>query len=93
MTRDEGTIQSAVADADAAASLRAILACVAQPVWVVDSAGTVVFANPAAVATLGYDDLDELLGRNSHDTIHYKHRTGRRIPPRSARCSARSARA
>jgi PAS domain S-box-containing protein len=80
VTREEGTIQSAVADADAAASLRAILACVAQPVWVVDPAGTVVFANPAAVATLGYDDLDELLGRNSHDTIHYKHPDGSPYP-------------
>ena len=76
MTMHEGTIQSAVADADAAASLRAILACVAQPVWVVDAAGTIVFANPAAVSALGYDDLDELLGRNSHDTIHYKHPDG-----------------
>jgi PAS domain S-box-containing protein len=80
VTREEGTIQSAVADADAATSLRAILACVAQPVWVVDSAGTIVFANPAAVATLGYDDLDELLGRNSHDTIHYKHLDGSPYP-------------
>jgi PAS domain S-box-containing protein len=77
---DEGTIESTVRDEDAAASLRAILACVAQPVWVVDPAGAIIFANPAAVATLGYDDLDELLGRNSHDTIHYKHLDGSPYP-------------
>ena len=80
MTRHERTSQSTVPDEDAAASLRAILACVAQPVWVVDQAGTIVFANPAAVATLGYDDLAELLGRNSHDTIHYKHPDGSPFP-------------
>jgi PAS domain S-box-containing protein len=80
VTRDEGTIQRAVPEQDAAASLRAILACLAQPVWVVDAAGAVVFANPAAVETLGYDDLDELLGRNSHDTIHYKHLDGSPYP-------------
>ena len=80
MTRHERTSQSTVPDEDAAASLKAILACVAQPVWVVDPAGAIVFANPAAVATLGYDDLGELLGRNSHDTIHYKRPDGSPFP-------------
>jgi PAS domain S-box-containing protein len=79
--RNEGTTtQGTVADEDAAASLRAILACVAQPVWVVDAAGMLVFANPAAVSALGYDDLDELIGRNSHETIHYKRLDGSPYP-------------
>ena len=77
---DDGTIRSALRGEDAAASLNAIIACVAQPVWVVDHEGTVVFANPAAVQALGYDDLDELVGRNSHDTIHYKHPDGSPYP-------------
>src|SRR5215218_8071953 len=77
---DDGTIRSALRGEDAAASLNAIIACVAQPVWVVDHEGTVVFANPAAVQALGYDDLDELVGRNSHDTIHYKHPDGSPFP-------------
>jgi PAS domain S-box-containing protein len=80
LTSDEGTIQSTVGDEHAPASLNAILACVAQPLWVVDHAGSVVFANPAAVATLGYDDLSELRGRPSHDTIHYKRRDGSPFP-------------
>jgi PAS domain S-box-containing protein len=49
-----------------------ILDRVPQPVWVVDHAGHIVFANPAAVAALGYDDAIELLGRPSHATVHYK---------------------
>jgi PAS domain-containing protein len=80
VTRNDGAIESSVAEADAPASLRATLARVAQPVWVVDHEGTIVFANPAAVSTLGYDDLSELLGRNSHYTIHYKRPDGTPFP-------------
>jgi len=80
VTRDDRTIQAGVSEEDAAASLVAIVACIAQPVWVVDQLGAVVFANPAAVAELGYDDIAELLGRNSHDTIHYKHPDGSPFP-------------
>jgi PAS domain S-box-containing protein len=64
----------------AATSLSAILDCVAQPVWVVDPDGLIVYGNQAALATLGYDDLGELVGRNSHDTMHYKHRDGSPYP-------------
>ena len=71
-TRNHAKTQRPVRDVDAAASLSAILDCVAQPVWVVDPEGLIVFGNQAALATLGYDDLDELVGRNSHDTMHYK---------------------
>jgi PAS domain S-box-containing protein len=53
-----------------------ILDRVPQPVWVVDHVGHIVFANPAAVAALGYDDAIELLGRPSHATVHYKHLDG-----------------
>jgi PAS domain S-box-containing protein len=42
-----------------------------QPVWVVDEDGLIVFANPAAVAALGYEDADQLLGRPSHATVHH----------------------
>ena len=80
LTGDDGTIQDAVPHEDAAASLTAILACVAQPVWVVDHEGMIVFGNPAAVATLGYDELGELLGRHSHDTIHHTRRDGSPYP-------------
>jgi PAS domain S-box-containing protein len=60
--------------------LKAILDCVAQPVWVVDHEGLIRFANPAALAALGYDDLRELEGKPSHETIHYKHHDGSDFP-------------
>ena len=60
--------------------LAAILDCVALPVWVVDHDGHVLFLNPAGLAALGYDELDELRGRPGHDTIHYLHRDGSPYP-------------
>jgi PAS domain S-box-containing protein len=58
----------------------AVLQTAAQPIWVVDPAGLIRFANPAAVEALGYDDAKELLGRPGHETIHYKHPDGSPYP-------------
>jgi len=60
--------------------LAAVLQAAAQPIWVVDAGGLIRFANPAAIATLGYDAPDELLGRHSHETIHYKRPDGSHYP-------------
>jgi PAS domain S-box-containing protein len=67
-------------EVDSVASMEAILECVAQPVWVVDHDGMVVFVNPAGLAALGYEDLSKLRGRFGHDAIHYKHRDGSPYP-------------
>jgi PAS domain S-box-containing protein len=64
--------------------LAAVLSTAAQPIWVVDPDGVIRFANPAAIATLGYGGADELLGRRSHDTIHHSRPDGTPYP--SADC-------
>jgi PAS domain S-box-containing protein len=56
------------------------LGAAAQPIWVVDPADVIRFANPAALAALGYGDADELLGHRSHETIHYKRSDGSPYP-------------
>jgi PAS domain S-box-containing protein len=48
-----------------------ILRDVPQPIWVVDAEGRILFANPAAVAALGFQDSREFLGQPSHRTVHY----------------------
>jgi PAS domain S-box-containing protein len=73
-------IHSGGADVAADVSLKAILDCIALPVWVVDHEGLVVLANPAALETLGYDEVCDLQGRHGHDTIHYQHPDGRPYP-------------
>jgi PAS domain-containing protein len=58
------------------ASMEAILASVAQPVWVVDHDGFVVYVNPAGLARWATTTSPSCAGRFGHDAIHYKHRDG-----------------
>ncbi|GAA5165180.1 MULTISPECIES: PAS domain-containing sensor histidine kinase [Amycolatopsis] len=60
--------------------LASILECVPQPVWVCDQSGRILYANPTAVRTVGYDDLAQLKGKSSHHTMHYKRVTGEPYP-------------
>jgi PAS domain S-box-containing protein len=66
--------------ATAAEFLAQILDDAPQPVWVVDEEGLIVFANPAAVAVLGYDDAAQLHRRPSHATVHYRRPDGSPYP-------------
>jgi PAS domain S-box-containing protein len=50
------------------------------PLWLVDGDDRIAFVNDAAVRILGFDRDDELLGRPSHDSIHYKHPDGSPYP-------------
>src|SRR4051812_1983008 len=52
--------------------LAAVLEAAAQPILVVDPDGVIRFANPAAVAALGYDSASELLGLSNHETIRFR---------------------
>jgi PAS domain S-box-containing protein len=64
---------------DAEDFLAAVLEA-AQPIWVVDRDDRIRFANPAAIAALGYESGDELVGSHSHETIHYRHPDGTPYP-------------
>jgi PAS domain S-box-containing protein len=48
--------------------------------WLVDGDDRIAFVNDAAVRILGFDSDDELLGRPSHDSVHYKHPDGSPYP-------------
>ena len=80
MVQSRATHGGGGSDVATGVSLKAILDCIALPVWVVDHAGLVLLANPAALETLGFDELPELQGRHGHDTIHYRHPDGRPYP-------------
>jgi PAS domain S-box-containing protein len=60
--------------------LVAVLETTAQPIWVIDPDGVIRFANPAAIAALGYDSADELFGRHSDETIHHSRPDGTPYP-------------
>jgi PAS domain S-box-containing protein len=61
--------------------LDALLASVADAIYLVGARGEVRFVNPAGVAVLGYDSADELIGRDSHSTIHHSYPDGTPYPP------------
>jgi PAS domain S-box-containing protein len=50
------------------------------PLWLVDGDDRVAFVNDAAVRTLGFDSDAELVGRPSHDSVHFKHPDGSPYP-------------
>jgi PAS domain S-box-containing protein len=67
-----------------AAALHAVVAASADALYVVDPRGRIRFLNRAALRILGYEDERQLLGRPSHDTIHYLRRD--RTPFPAAEC-------
>jgi PAS domain S-box-containing protein len=56
------------------------VAAVADALYVVDADGRTAYLNPAAVSILGYGDESELLGKRSHETIHYVRPDGSHFP-------------
>jgi PAS domain S-box-containing protein len=56
------------------------VAAVADALYVVGPNGRIAFLSPTAVSILGYADEQELLGRPSHETIHYLHPDGSPFP-------------
>jgi len=50
------------------------------PLWLVDGDDRIAFVNDAAVRVLGFDSHDELVGRASHDSIHFMHPDGSPYP-------------
>jgi PAS domain S-box-containing protein len=56
------------------------VAAVADALYVVDAAGRITYLNPAALKILGYAHEGELLGRISHETIHYLRPDGSPFP-------------
>jgi PAS domain S-box-containing protein len=61
-------------------ALHAAIAASADALYIVDAQGRIRFLNSSAVRTLGYEDERQLLGRPSHDTIHYLRRDGTPFP-------------
>jgi PAS domain S-box-containing protein len=63
-----------------ASTLHAAVAASADALYVVDPRGRIRFLNRAALRILGYEDERQLLGRPSHDTIHYLRPDGTPFP-------------
>ncbi|MBF0248907.1 MAG: DUF3365 domain-containing protein, partial [Alphaproteobacteria bacterium] len=51
--------------------LRSILETAGEGIYEIAPDGTCMMCNPAALRLLGYDDPDELIGKNIHDLVHH----------------------
>ena len=63
-----------------AAAVHAAVAASADALYVVDPRGRIRFLNRTALRILDYEDERQLIGRPSHDTIHYLRRDGTPYP-------------
>jgi PAS domain S-box-containing protein len=61
-------------------TLHAAVVASADALYIVDPRGRIRFLNRAALRILGYEDERQLLGRPSHDTIHYLRPDGTPYP-------------
>jgi PAS domain S-box-containing protein len=65
--------------------LRLLLDSTAEAICGCDLEGRCTFCNPACLRTLGYERMDELLGKNVHDLIHHTLANGTLLPAEECR--------
>jgi PAS domain S-box-containing protein len=65
--------------------LRLLLDSTAEAIYGIDVEGRCTFCNPACLRTLGYERVDELLGKNMHDLIHHTRANGISLPSKECR--------
>jgi len=66
--------------AESERTVRLLLNSTAEAIYGIDLEGRCTFANPACIKMLGYDDVNELLGKSMHDLIHYAYPDGSPYP-------------
>jgi PAS domain S-box-containing protein len=60
--------------------LRLLLDSTAEAIYGIDLEHRCTFCNPACLRTLGYEHLDDVLGKNMHDLIHHRRADGTLFP-------------
>lgn len=59
---------------------QALLDSAGEGIWGVDLNGDCTFVNRAALAMLGYESAEELIGKNMHNLVHHHYPDGRSYP-------------
>ncbi len=65
--------------------LRLLLDSTAEAIYGLDLEHRCTFCNPACLRTLGYQSVDELLGKNMHDLMHHSRADGTLLPAEGCR--------
>jgi PAS domain S-box-containing protein len=77
---DRAATQSRASESGDVNTLLAAIGGVVGALYVVDAQGRIKFLNAEALEILGYQDERQLLGRPSHETIHYRRPDGTPFP-------------
>ena len=62
-----------------------LLSSTGEAIYGIDLAGNATFVNEACLRILGYEQQDDLLGKNMHDLIHHSHADGSPYPVEDCR--------
>ena len=65
--------------------LRLLLDSTAEAIFGIDLEGRCTFCNPACLRALGYERVDEVLGKDMHDLIHHSRADGSLLPVEECR--------
>jgi PAS domain S-box-containing protein len=65
--------------------LRLLLDSTAEAIYGIDLEHRCTFCNPACLRTLGYERMDEVLGKNTHDLLHHSRADGTVFPVEECR--------
>jgi PAS domain S-box-containing protein len=65
--------------------LRLLLDSTAEAIYGIDLQHRCTFCNPACLRTLGYEQVDQILSKNTHDLIHHHRRDGTLFPVEECR--------
>ncbi len=65
--------------------LRLLLDSTAEGIYGIDLEHRCTFCNPACLLTLGYEHIDQVLGKNMHDLLHHSRRDGTVFPVEECR--------
>jgi PAS domain S-box-containing protein len=65
--------------------LRLILESTEEPIYGIDLEHRCTFCNPACLRTLGYERIDQVLGKNMHDLLHHSRSDGTFFPVEECR--------
>ena len=76
----EARLQGEEALRESEDKLRLLLDSTAEAIYGIDLEHRCTFCNPAFLRTLGYEHIDEVLGKNMHNLIHHKYAEGTPFP-------------
>src|ERR1700746_356802 len=76
----EARLQGEEALRESEDKLRLLLDSTAEAIYGIDLEHRCPFCNPAFLRTLGYEHIDEVLGKNMHNLIHHKYAEGTPFP-------------